>query len=130
MLLVKHHPSKKGFWANQWICPGGRLELGETLEEAAQREVLEETGVEIEIRGPPIAFDRILKESSGKIALHVVYIDFVATLKGDSTLQPGSDVGEAWWFPLDGIPWQDLHEDTKILLEKTLELVAPIEQQI
>lgn len=78
--------------------------------------------MKITISGKPIAFERILKDSSGRIVLHVVYIDFVATLKGDSTLQPGSDVGEAQWFPFDGIPWQKLHEDTVILLEKTLGL--------
>ncbi|MFQ5978378.1 MAG: NUDIX hydrolase [Candidatus Heimdallarchaeota archaeon] len=120
VLLVKHHTSKKGFYSGMWICPGGRLELGETLEEAARREVLEETGLKIEVESGPIVFERIVKDSSGETTLHVVYIDFLATTKGDSTPNAGSDVGEARWFPIEDIPWKELHADTAILLKKAL----------
>ena len=37
-----------GYWAGKWIFPGGKLEMGETLEAAARREVLEETGCQFE----------------------------------------------------------------------------------
>ena len=36
ILLVKHKPERGGYWQGEWICPGGKLELGETLEEAAK----------------------------------------------------------------------------------------------
>jgi len=42
ILLVKHIPERGGFWQGKWICPGGELELGETIEEGIKREVKEE----------------------------------------------------------------------------------------
>ncbi len=41
LLMVRQ---EVGYWAGKWIFPGGKLEVGETLEAAARREVLEETG--------------------------------------------------------------------------------------
>ena len=43
ILLVKHIPERGGFWQGKWICPGGALEFGETIEEGIKREVREET---------------------------------------------------------------------------------------
>lgn len=40
ILMVRQ---SEGYWGGKWILPGGKLEIGETLEEAARREVLEET---------------------------------------------------------------------------------------
>ena len=42
VLLVKHVPERGGFWQGKWICPGGELEPGETIEEGIKREVREE----------------------------------------------------------------------------------------
>ena len=39
ILLVKHRPERGGFWQGKWICPGGELELGETIEEGIKREI-------------------------------------------------------------------------------------------
>src|SRR6267378_5615466 len=78
VLLVKHVEAKRGgFWFGKWICPGGKLQHGESLEEGTKREVKEETGLEIELTGKPVVFDRIVKRA-GKTELHVVYIDHTA----------------------------------------------------
>lgn len=122
ILLVKHVPQKTGFWSGKWICPGGRLQFGETLKQATKREVLEETELEIEIKEDPIIFDRIVKDDRGETSLHVVYVDFLATPKGKALVHPGSDVGEVYWFPYGEIPWEELHEDTVLLLERILGL--------
>jgi 8-oxo-dGTP diphosphatase len=115
VLLVKHRPERGGFWQGKWICPGGKLEVGETIEDGIRREVKEETGLDIKLTTPLIPFERIV-ESDGRAELHVIYIDYLAE-KAGGEVRPASDVGEARWIPLNGIPgvWDELHEDTRKL---------------
>ena len=116
ILLVKHKPERGGYWQDKWICPGGSLELGETLEEGARREVKEETGLDIDIRKLLLPFERIVHEVR-KTALHVIYIDFIARAVGGE-FTPGSDVGEGRWVAkqeLSGM-WSELHADTQRLM--------------
>jgi len=117
ILLVKHVPARGGFWQGKWICPGGELELGETIEEGIKREVKEETQLEIDLLKPLPPFDRIIR-SGDKVSLHVIYIDYLARVSGGK-LKPGSDVGEAIWIEKERIPriWEELHDDTKKLLQ-------------
>ncbi|MBA7662947.1 hypothetical protein ES703_70980 [subsurface metagenome] len=117
ILLVKHIPERGGFWQGKWICPGGELALGETIEEGIKREVREETQLEIELVSPLHPFDRIVR-SNDRVSLHVIYIDYLARLTGGE-LKPRSDVGEAIWVEKERIPqiWEELHDDTKKLLQ-------------
>ncbi len=57
ILLVKHVPERGGFWQGKWICPGGELGLGETIEEGIKREVMEETQLEIDLVTPLHPFE-------------------------------------------------------------------------
>jgi len=117
ILLVKHAPERGGFWQGKWICPGGGLELGETIEEGIKREVREETQLEIDLIAPLHPFDRVVK-SGDKVSLHVIYIDYLARVIGGE-LKAGSDIGEAIWVEKERIPkiWEELHDDTKRLLQ-------------
>ncbi len=116
ILLVKHVPARGGYWQGKWICPGGALEPGETIEEGIKREVKEETQLDIELLSPLYPFDRVVKENDA-VSLHVVYIDYLARVAGGE-LEPGSDVGEVVWVEKERIPeiWEELHDDTKRLL--------------
>ncbi len=117
ILLVKHIAQRGGYWQGKWICPGGALELGETIEEGIRREVMEETQLEIDLVKPLTPLDRVVK-SKGKVSLHVVYIDYLAKLK-KGVVKVGDDVGEAMWIKKKDIPgiWEELHEDTRRLLK-------------
>jgi len=117
ILLVKHIPERGGFWQGKWICPGGELELGETIEEGIKREVREETQLEIELVSPLHPFDRIVRSNDG-VSLHVIYIDYLAKVTGGE-LKAGSDIGQAIWVEKERIPqiWEELHDDTKRLLQ-------------
>ena len=117
ILLVRHKPERGGFWQGKWICPGGELELGEEIGAGIKREIKEETNLEIDLVKPLAPFDRIVKSTEG-VNLHVVYIDYIADLVGGE-LEVASDVGEALWVEKDklGSLWEELHEDTKKLLE-------------
>lgn len=86
--------------AGTWAFPGGRLELGETLAEAATREAYEETGLTIE-PGEVIAVrDLIDRDEAGRIRFHYVLIDLLAQPVG-GTLRPGDDSVAVRWIGLE-----------------------------
>jgi 8-oxo-dGTP diphosphatase len=117
ILLVKHVPQRKSFWQGKWICPGGRLQLGEAIADGIHREIWEETRLHIRLSRPLAPFERIIYGHHG-IRLHVIYIDYLAEKIGGE-LQPATDVGEALWVPRAQLPalGEELHEDTRRLLE-------------
>src|SRR5712692_9897857 len=62
VLLVQHVEAKQGgFWYGKWICPGGKLRLGESLVEGMVREVKEETNLDVAVSRGPLVFDRVVK---------------------------------------------------------------------
>jgi ADP-ribose pyrophosphatase YjhB (NUDIX family) len=85
----KHEPL-----SGEWSLPGGAQEIGETLEEAAAREALEETGLAIDV-GPVVeVLDRITRDADGRVEYHYVLVDYVGRPRG-GRLHPGSDVSDA-----------------------------------
>jgi 8-oxo-dGTP diphosphatase len=117
VLLVKHVPERKSFWQGKWICPGGRLQVGEGIETGILREIWEETHLHIRLSRPLVPFERIIRGADG-VRLHVIYIDYLAEKIGGE-LQPADDVGEALWIPRPQLPLLggELHADTRRLLE-------------
>lgn len=93
VLLVKRgHPPNEGLWA----IPGGRVELGETLQAAAEREIKEETGLTIRAGEPVYTFDVILRDDAGRIRFHYVIVDLLADYVSGE-LNPGDDAREVRW---------------------------------
>jgi ADP-ribose pyrophosphatase YjhB (NUDIX family)/ketosteroid isomerase-like protein len=79
--------------AGQWSLPGGTLELGETLQAGVAREILEETGLDVEV-GPVVeVFDRILLDATERVRYHFVLIDYLCRPVG-GLLSPASDVAD------------------------------------
>ena len=80
-----------------WAIPGGTLELGETLQECAAREILEETGVTIKVGACVYVFDFFEHDDSGKIKFHFVIVDFAGEyLSGEP--KGADDAEEARWL--------------------------------
>lgn len=92
LLVRRGQPPAEGLWA----IPGGNVEIGETLQEAAEREILEETGVQIRASKPIYTFDAIDRDAAGKVRFHYVIVDLAADyVLGEPS--PGDDALEARW---------------------------------
>lgn len=84
---------------NQWAIPGGRLQLGETLQQGAEREILEETGIRIKAGEVVFTFEHIERDTTGTVLFHYVVLDLVADyLSGEP--QAGDDARDVRWIPL------------------------------
>ena len=80
----------------RWSIPGGVLELGETLAEAAVREVREECGLEIEPQGVLSTFDMIHRDELGRVRYHYVLIDMGARYLGGEATAGTDALGVRW----------------------------------
>lgn len=116
VLLVKRNQSPaKGLWA----LPGGKVNLGETLQQAAAREIFEETGVTI-IPGQPIyTFENIQRDENGDVQFHYVIVDLMAEFK-EGELKAGDDAADVGWFSIDEMEEILVNKTTKELVLKYL----------
>ena len=94
LLVERGHEPLKGVWS----LAGGAVECGESLRQAVRREVLEETGLEVEPLGAPQVFERILHDAGGRAEYHYVLVDYVCKVAGGE-LVAGDDVSRVEWVP-------------------------------
>ncbi len=79
-----------------WAIPGGGLRLGETLQEGAEREILEETGIVIRAGEPVFTCDSLQLDEEGRLRFHYVIVDMSADyVSGD--VKGADDALEARW---------------------------------
>lgn len=114
VLLVKRaHPPLEA----QWSIPGGVLEVGELVREAAIREVREETGLIVEPGELLGVYDRILRNQEQRVHYHYVLIDFLCHPVGGE-LCAASDAERVGWFTREELPALHLAEDTADVIFK------------
>jgi ADP-ribose pyrophosphatase len=102
-----------------WAIPGGRVELGETLQQAAERELREETGI-IACAGEPIyTFDVIQRDEIGRVRFHYVIVDLrMEYVAGEA--RAGDDAAEASWVTPQELTALPIHPATRALLEQVM----------
>jgi len=87
-------------YESYWALPGGLLEPDETLEEAAERELREETGVTDTYMEQLATFSQVDRDPRGR----VISCCYLALVDGGRVrLRPGSDAREAAWRPLEAL---------------------------
>ena len=113
VLLVKRGKAPaKGLWA----IPGGSVALGETLQQAAEREMFEETGIVIHAKEPVYTFDVVEKDDNGQVRFHYVIIDLAADYVNGS-LVPGDDATAALWVSAAMLAELPVNPATRHLLQ-------------
>jgi ADP-ribose pyrophosphatase YjhB (NUDIX family) len=103
LLVRRARPPNRGAWA----LPGGAQELGETAEDAARRELLEETGL---VAGKLLLaanVDSITRDADGRVAFHYTILDFALRDPGGHAVA-GSDVDAVAWAKFDDLERYDL----------------------
>src|SRR5271167_2980528 len=113
VLVRRAHPPLQA----EWSIPGGVLEVGELVREAAIREAREETGLTVEPGELLGVYDRVLRDADRRVQYHYVLVDFLCRrVAGD--LAAASDAAEVRWFSREELSALRLAEDTLDVIQK------------
>jgi 8-oxo-dGTP diphosphatase len=102
---------------DQWSLPGGRLELGETVQQAVVRETREETGLDVEPLRLLGVYDLIDRDAAGTIRYHYVLVDWICIVAGGE-LKAGDDATSVCWAKRGELAQYELAEFTLDAIEK------------
>lgn len=117
VLVKRAHAPLEG----EWSLPGGVVEVGETLEAAVAREVLEETGLVVDV-GPVIdVFDRIMLDAADAVQYHFVLVDYLCRPRGGALVH-GSDASDVALVDPRDLGRFHLNEKALEMIGKGLEL--------
>ena len=116
VLLVKR---KKAPYKGQWSIPGGKQQLGETVTQAARRELMEETGVEVNELTLIDVIDIMVPDEEGEILYHYIVVDYRAYwMSGECS--PGDDAQDVQWFNLNKLGSISLLDKTRKIILKAV----------
>ena len=113
LLVERAKEPMQGYWS----IPGGIVEAGEKLGHAIRREVLEETGLEVQALSIFEIFERIIPDAQGQPEYHYVLIDYLCRQVG-GRLQAASDVSRAAWVAEPNLGDYRLTEGTLAVVER------------
>jgi 8-oxo-dGTP diphosphatase len=117
--LVLMVEQANGYWAGRWILPGGKLELGESLEDCAARECFEETSVKIAVARQVKAY--VSYDPNSEWDEQVLLICYEAEyISGFPTV--GQGVTGAKWIELDKV--KEINESNRDVPDIILQMIT------
>ncbi|MGB6482937.1 MAG: NUDIX hydrolase [Candidatus Acidiferrales bacterium] len=92
LLIRRGQPPLEG----RWSIPGGILEIGETIAEGIERELKEETGIQVRVLDLIEIYENVLRDKENEPRYHFVILDYLCEF-AEGTARPGGDVTEVVW---------------------------------
>lgn len=117
ILVRRNNDPGKGHWS----LPGGLVELGESLEEAVRREMMEELLVPVAVRGLLDVFERVVRDPAGRILYHYVIVDYWGEVTSGRPAA-GSDAGDIMLVPAGTLAAPDITPEVRAALVKAVRL--------
>jgi ADP-ribose pyrophosphatase YjhB (NUDIX family) len=113
LLVQRGRPPRQG----QWGLPGGLIDLGERLADAARREVWEECGIEVAIGELVTAFEPIERDEEGRVEYHYVVLDYWADhVRGEPVAQ--DDAAAVQWVDLENLAQLPISATTQDVIRR------------
>jgi 8-oxo-dGTP diphosphatase len=103
LLIRRAADPDKGMWS----VPGGLVEVGETVKDAAVREAMEETGLRVELVERLGVVDKIMRDDEGRVMYHFIIVQFLARIV-EGEVKAMDDALEAQWVRLSELPSYDI----------------------
>ena len=116
LLIKRAADPDKGLWS----IPGGIVEIGEKAEDAARREVKEETNLDVDVIEVLDVINKIVMDEESRVKFHFVIIDYLAEFK-EGALKASSDALDARWVSSEEFLLYEL-SPTLIQLLKSIDL--------
>ncbi|MGA8144693.1 MAG: NUDIX hydrolase [Candidatus Acidiferrales bacterium] len=118
LLIRRGSPPLEG----EWSIPGGMLEINETIVEGVQRELLEETAIEVKVLELIEVFERITTDTDGRAKYHFVILDYLCEVVQGEALA-GSDVTDVAWVEEAELAKYSLTPTATRVIQKAFEMV-------
>ena len=125
LLVQRGTPPSKG----QWSVPGGAIELGESFEDTAKRELDEECGVEIEVDDIFDVEDFIIRDEDDNIQYHYV-VTYVTANYISGNIRPGPEEIDVCWATKEELMSLDMNSITRGYMLKAFEKVNSISLEL
>jgi len=115
VLMVQTHK-----WSDLWGIPGGKIKYGETARAALEREILEETGLEVgEVRF--VLVQDCIRSPEFYREAHFILLNYTCRTRGERTVTLNEEARAFRWVSLAEALGLELNQPTRLLLETVLE---------
>ncbi len=99
----------------EWVMPGGKIDLGEPIVKALQREVMEEVGLKVEVEDIIDVFEHV---TPGEENYHFIILYYLCRPLSSDIMNNHDEVAEARWVTQGELAGYQMPDGTRFILEK------------